>query len=141
LGYNPSTAGGLMSPDYIALPETATVAEAIRRVRDSDIPPETAATVFLTDAEAKVCGSLPVVELIRSDERTPLASLNRGDPPKVHTDADLPEVANLMTDFNLVALPVVDEDDRIVGVITVDDVLELMLPTGWRWRHRVAQGS
>jgi Mg/Co/Ni transporter MgtE len=81
------------------------------------------------------------VELIRSGELTPLVELNHGEPPMVHPDADLPEVANLMTDFNLVALPVVDENDRMVGVITVDDVLELMLPTGWRWRHRVAQGS
>jgi CBS domain-containing protein len=141
LGYNPSTAGGLMSPDYVALPETATVADALRRVRESDTPPEVTSTVFLTDGEGKVCGSVPVVELIRSSERTPLVELNRGEPPMVHPDADLPEVANLMTDFNLVALPVVDENDRMVGVITVDDVLELMLPTGWRWRHRVAQGS
>jgi Mg/Co/Ni transporter MgtE len=141
LGYNPSTAGGLMSPDFIALPEAASVADAIRRVRESDIAPETASTVFVTDLDGKVCGSIPVVALIRSEERTPLAELNHGEPPKVHPEADLPEVANLMTDFNLVALPVVDEQDRMVGVITVDDVLELMLPTGWRWRHKVAQGS
>ena len=56
----------------------------------------------------------------------------------VRPDADLPEVARLMTDYNLVMLAVVDEDERMVGVVTVDDVLELTLPTGWRRRFGVA---
>ena len=53
----------------------------------------------------------------------------------VPPDADLPEVARLMTDYNLVMLPVVDEHDKAIGVVTVDDVLELTLPTGWRRRY------
>ena len=141
LGYNPSTAGGLMSPDFIALPKSATVAEALRRMRNSDIPPEAASTVFVLDEAGEVEGSLPTVALIRASEDTALSELSHGETPKVQTDADLPEVANLMTDYNLVALPVVDESERMVGVVTVDDLLELMLPTGWRWRHRVTSGS
>jgi len=141
LGYNPSTAGGLMNPDFIALPKTATVGEALRRVRTSDIPPEAANTVFVLDEAGEVEGSLPTVALIRAPEDTLLSELSHGETPKVQTDADLPEVANLMTDYNLVALPVVDENERMVGVVTVDDLLELMLPTGWRWRHRVTSGS
>jgi Mg/Co/Ni transporter MgtE len=52
----------------------------------------------------------------------------------VATGADLPEVARMMTDYNLVMLPVLDDDERLVGVVTVDDVLELTLPSGWRRR-------
>ena len=55
------------------------------------------------------------------------------------TDADLPEVARTMTDYNLVMLPVVDEHERIVGVVTVDDVLEQTLPAGWRRRFGLAR--
>jgi Mg/Co/Ni transporter MgtE len=55
-------------------------------------------------------------------------------PPRLRPDADLEEVARLMSDFNLTAAPVVDEQDRMIGVVTVDDVLEVMLPRGWRRR-------
>ena len=57
------------------------------------------------------------------------------EPVSVQPDADLPEVARTMTDYNLVMLPVVDEHDKAIGVVTVDDVLELTLPTGWRRRY------
>jgi CBS domain-containing protein len=134
LGYNPSTAGGLMSPDFIGLPENETAAAAIERVRSSEIAPETLTTVFLSDAEGKLSGSVAVVTVLRAAAQTPLSSLAEHEPVSVHTDADLPEVARTMTDYNLVMLAVVDEQERVVGVVTVDDVLELTLPSGWRRR-------
>ncbi|HZL47524.1 MAG TPA: CBS domain-containing protein [Solirubrobacteraceae bacterium] len=134
LGYNPSTAGGLMSPDFIGLAENETVAAAIERVRTSEIAPETLTTVFLSDAEGKLSGSVAVVALLRAATQAPLSSLAEHEPESVHTDADLPEVARTMTDYNLVMLAVIDEQERVVGVVTVDDVLELTLPTGWRRR-------
>jgi CBS domain-containing protein len=134
LGYNPSTAGGLMSPDFIGLPENETAAAAIERVRSSEIAPETLTTVFLSDAEGKLSGSVAVVTVLRASAQTPLSSLAEHEPVSVHTDADLPEVARTMTDYNLVMLAVVDEQERVVGVVTVDDVLELTLPSGWRRR-------
>jgi CBS domain-containing protein len=134
LGYNPSTAGGLMSPDFIGLSENETVSRAIERVRTSEIAPGTLTTVFLNDAEGKLSGSLAVVTLLRADAQTRCSALAEHEPVSVHTDADLPEVARMMTDYNLVMLAVIDEQERVVGVVTVDDVLELMLPTGWRRR-------
>jgi CBS domain-containing protein len=134
LGYNPSTAGGLMSPDFIGLAEDDTVAAAIERVRSSEIAPDTLTTVYLIDAEGGLSGSVAVVTLLRADSQTRLSSLAEHEPESVHTDADLPEVARTMTDYNLVMLAVVDEQERVVGVVTVDDVLELTLPTGWRRR-------
>jgi CBS domain-containing protein len=134
LGYNPSTAGGLMSPEFIALAESETAARAIERVRSSEIAPETLTTILLSDAEGKLSGSVAVVTLLRAGEQTPLSTLAEHEPVSVHTDADLPEVARTMTDYNLVMLAVVDEQERVVGVVTVDDVLELTLPSGWRRR-------
>jgi Mg/Co/Ni transporter MgtE len=134
LGYNPSTAGGLMSPEFIALPESETAARALERVRSSEIAPETLTTILLSDAAGKLSGSVAVVTVLRAAEQTPLSSLAEHEPVSVHTDADLPEVARTMTDYNLVMLAVVDEHERVVGVVTVDDVLELTLPSGWRRR-------
>src|SRR5262249_59195780 len=124
LGYNPSTAGGLMSPELILLGETDTVAAAIESVRRSDLAPGTLTTVYLRDSEGRLSGSVDVVALLRAAPDTSLHEIAEHEPVTIGTDADLPEVARMMTDYNLVMLAVVDEDDRIVGAITVDDVLE-----------------
>jgi CBS domain-containing protein len=134
LGYNPSTAGGLMSPEFIALSESETAASALERVRASEIAPETLTTILLSDVDGKLSGSVAVVTLLRAASRMPLSTLAEHEPVSVHTDADLPEVARTMTDYNLVMLAVVDEQEHVVGVVTVDDVLELTLPSGWRRR-------
>jgi CBS domain-containing protein len=134
LGYNPSTAGGMMSPDFIALQTDAPVADALARVRSSDLAPGTLTTVYLRDEEGRLAGSVHVVTLLRSGAEQPLQGIAEHEPVSVGTDADLPEVARTMTDYNLVMLAVVDEEQRIVGVVTVDDVLELTLPAGWRRR-------
>ncbi len=134
MGYNPSTAGGLMSPDFIALEEGASVADALARVRASEIGPQMLTTVYLLDAAGALAGSAAIVGLLRADPGGPLSKVAEHEPESVQTDADLPEVARTMTDYNLVMLPVVDEERRVVGVITVDDVLELTLPAGWRRR-------
>lgn len=138
LGYNPSTAGGLMSPDFILLQETDTVARAIERVRASDLAAGTLSTVYTRDSEGRLSGSAHVVTLLRAEPGTGVHVLADHEPVSVGTDADLPEVARTMTDYNLVMLAVVDEDGRMVGAITVDDVLEQTLPSGWRRRFGVA---
>ncbi len=139
LGYNPSTAGGLMSPDFILLGETDSVARAIERVRASDLAPIALSTVYLCDAEGRLSGSVPVVALLRAAPESGLHDIAEREPESVGTGADLPEVARAMTDYNLVMLAVVDEDERMVGAITVDDVLEQTLPAGWRRRFGVVR--
>jgi CBS domain-containing protein len=134
MGYNPSTAGGLMSPDFIALAEGATVADAIARVRASESGPQMLTNVYLLDAAGALAGAVAIVTLLRADPGAPLAEVAEREPEAVPTDADLPEVARTMTDYNLAMLPVLDEERQIVGVVTVDDVLELTLPAGWRKR-------
>jgi CBS domain-containing protein len=137
LGYNPATAGGLMSPDFVALPPAQQVEQALRAVRDSDLGAGTLTTVYLLDGERRLSGSVFVVTLLRSDPHTPLQDIAEHEPVSVPTDADLPEVARTMSDYNLVMLAVVDEDGRMVGAITVDDVLGQTLPTSWRRRYGV----
>jgi CBS domain-containing protein len=134
LGYNPSTAGGLMSPDFISLRREDTVASAIESVRSSTLAPAAVTTVYLCSQEGGLLGSVAVVTLLRSRPDALLEHLAEHEPVSVKTDADLPEVARTMTDYNLVMLPVLDQEERMVGVVTVDDVLELTLPAGWRRR-------
>jgi len=139
LGYNPSTAGGLMSPDLIRAKGEDTAERTIEQVRSSTLSPGTLTTVYLCDAEGKLAGSVLIVTLLRVAPQTPLERIAEHEPVSVGTDAEVPEVARAMTDYNLVMLPVLDEDERIVGVVTVDDVLELMLPSGWRRRFGVVR--
>jgi CBS domain-containing protein len=139
LGYNPSTAGGLMSPDFISVAAEDSVARAIEKVRRSDLAPGTLTAVYLLDDEGGLSGSALVVTLLRAGSEQSLGTLAEHEPVSVRTDADLPEVARTMTDYNLVMLPVLDEEERMVGVVTVDDVLELTLPTGWRRRFGVVR--
>ena len=104
LGYNPSTAGGLMSPDFIALAEEPTAARGARAGALERDRAGNAHHVYLRDAEGKLSGSVAVVTLLRAAAQTPLSSLAEHEPVSVHTDADLPEVARTMTDYNLVML-------------------------------------
>jgi Mg/Co/Ni transporter MgtE len=133
LSYNPETAGGLMSPDFLALPERTTVADTLNAIRHSAAPPEALNVVFTLDDEGSVVGSLSAVSLIRSDPESTLESAARPQPAHVHADWDLHAVVRKMSDFNLTVAPVMDAEHRqMLGVVTVDDVLEMLLPSGWR---------
>jgi len=132
LNYNPETAGGLMSPDFQCLPESTPVSDVLEAVRISTAPPEALSVVFASGNDGRVTGSASVVRLIQASPTATLGSVVRPNPAHVHPDWDLHAVTRKMTDFNLTVAPVMDEQHRMIGVITVDDVLEMLLPTGWR---------
>jgi len=133
LSYNPETAGGLMSPDFLALPESSTVADALAAVRRSTAGPESLNVVFALHEDGTVSGSASVVTLLRAAPEATLASVAKPIPAHLHPDWDLGATVRKMSDFNLTVAPVLDSDHlHILGIVTVDDVLELMLPTGWR---------
>ncbi len=133
LSYNPETAGGLMSPDYVSLPETASVADALEAVRHSAAAHESLQVVFALHEDGTVAGSVSIVALVRAQPDVLLSAVVREIPAHVHPDWDLGEVVRKMSDFNLTVAPVLDPEHlHILGIVTVDDVLELMLPTGWR---------
>jgi CBS domain-containing protein len=134
LGYDPAEAGGLMSPDFISLYRHATVEEALDRVRTSRVPEDLLTSVFVMDSHKRLEGAIALASLLRAASDTSLADLVSRDIPRLIPEADFEEVARVMADYNLTAAPVVDTEQRMIGVITVDDVLEVMLPKGWRRR-------
>ena len=133
MGYDPATAGGLMSPDFVCLYRTATKAEAIDRVMRSSCSADSLAWIFLMNAHKRLDGAIALADLLRADAAIPVGEVAIAA-KSVKAGAELEEVARLMTDYDLSVVPVVDDEDRVMGVITVDDVLELVLPQGWR-RH------
>jgi CBS domain-containing protein len=132
LSYGQSSAGGLMSPDFVSVAPNATVADALAAVRAADVLPQVAADVFLLE-DGHLAGSVPLIELLRAEGSVRISDLVEHSNASVEVDDDFPEVARRMADFNLTVVAVLD-DDRVVGVITVDDVLEAMLPDSWRRR-------
>jgi CBS domain-containing protein len=133
LGYAPATAGGLMSPDFVCVYAQSTAAEALERVRRSRAAPETLEMVFVMNTHRRVHGGIALADLVRANPADVLGEV-APIPRTVVADADVEEIARLMTDYDLTVVGVVDEEQRLQGVVTVDDVLELVLPRGWR-RH------
>lgn len=134
LGYDPAEAGGLMSPEFVSLRGSTRVSEALDAVRLSKIPADLLTCVFVTSREGLLEGSVSVTTMMRSDLDRRLGDLVKHELPSLQADASFEEVARMMADYNLLSMPVVDEQGRMVGVVTVDDVLETMLPRGWRRR-------
>ncbi|HLH13691.1 MAG TPA: CBS domain-containing protein, partial [Solirubrobacteraceae bacterium] len=134
LGYDPAEAGGLMSPDFVLLRGSTSAGDALQAVRTSRVAPELLTTVFVNSNEGALEGSVPVTELLRVEPGRKLSTIVRHETPRLAPDASFEEVARLMADYNFTAAPVADEQGRMLGVVTVDDVLEAMLPRGWRRR-------
>jgi Mg/Co/Ni transporter MgtE len=103
-------------------------------VRRSTIGPELLTSVFVSSKEGALEGSVPVTALLRADPGRRLDGVFKHETPFLSTDASFEEVARQMADYNLTSIPVADENQRMLGVVTVDDVLEAMLPRGWRRR-------
>jgi CBS domain-containing protein len=140
LGYNPGTAGGMMNPDFVSVGAESTAREALARLRAADLVHQQAASIVCVIDEAGVLiGAVSLAELVRAGEEDKLSSLIESAIPTVGTDEDLPDIAVLMTDYNLIAMPVLDGDGRPVGIIAVDDVLERLLPEEWRRRVGAAR--
>jgi Mg/Co/Ni transporter MgtE len=136
MGFNATSAGGLMGVDFIALPGMSSVADALARVRESpSLQPEALTSVHAVDDEGVLRAVARLVTLVQSDPGATLIDVSDTDPVRVGTDTDITDVAVLMTDYNLITIPVVDDARRLLGVITVDDVLEIALPDDWRRRE------
>ncbi len=135
LRYHPETAGGLMNPDFVLVASTASVADALAAVRASTAPAEAAAVVYVSDHEGHLAAAAPVVELLRANPNANVGTIAEEGPVWLPPDADVHEVVRKMTDYNLAVAPVVDAEGTMLGQITVDDVLELLLPAGWRRQY------
>jgi CBS domain-containing protein len=131
LGYDPATAGGLMSPEFVCVYSQATPLDALERVRTSRSSAEALGWVYVMSTHKRLTGAVALVDLVRADPGKTMDEIAEA-PQRVRPDAELEEVARLMTDYDLTVVPVVDDEEHLLGVITVDDVLELVLPHGWR---------
>jgi hypothetical protein len=139
MGFHPSSAGGLMSLDFLAVPASLAVADALAAVaRSRALQPEALASIHVVDPNGRLHGVARLVTLVQADPAAGLAQVCDTDPPRIGPDNDVTDIAVLMTDYNLVTIPVVDDRRRMLGLITVDDVLEATLPDGWRRREAAA---
>jgi len=126
LEFKENTAAGRMTTEYLALPSTATVQDGIEALRNFEGGVETVSTIYLIDPNGKLIGAVPLPKLVlaKPDER--LLTLGAEPLISVHAGANEKDVAELFDKYNLVTLPVVDDDGKLTGVITSDDVISLL---------------
>ncbi|MGW5094919.1 magnesium transporter MgtE N-terminal domain-containing protein [Streptomyces nodosus] len=137
MAYEDRTAGGLMTTEPIVLRPDATVADALARVRNPDLSPALAAQVYVCRAPDETptgtyLGTVHFQRLLRDPPYTLVSSLLDDDLQPLAPDAPLPVVAGFFATYDMVAAPVVDESGSLLGAVTVDDVLDHMLPEDWR---------
>jgi CBS domain-containing protein/sporulation protein YlmC with PRC-barrel domain len=134
LTHSETSAGGIMTTDFVALSGELTAAQAIDELRAKKPDPELTYYLYVVDADGKLEGVLSLRDLVVASPETKVKDLM--DPNVLKVDAETPkeEVASLIAKYDLLALPVVDARRRLLGTVTVDDVVELMLPRGWKKR-------
>jgi CBS domain-containing protein len=126
LEFRDNTAGGLMDTGFLALPEDATVAQALEALRKSEETIENLHNVFLVDAENRLRATVPLAKLFFAAGDAPLKEFASERLLSIQPDQKQNRVAEVFDKYNLLALPVVDEKDELIGVITVDDVVALL---------------
>jgi flagellar motility protein MotE (MotC chaperone) len=134
LEHEEDTAGGLMTTEHVAFAPAVTVAEAIRRIREEAKEAETIYYLYVTDPQERLVGVLSLRELILADPGQRLEQIMHTEVVSVQPETGLREVAELQTKYNLLAVPVVGGEGELLGIITVDDVLNLILPMIWKKR-------
>nr|WP_233613382.1 CBS domain-containing protein [Leucobacter edaphi] len=137
LVYDADTAGGLMSPVPIVLSGESSVAEGLAMIRRAEIPPAMASAVYVTHPPyetptGEYVGMVHFQRMLRFPPHESLSALLDPEIEAVAATASAAEVSRRLASYDLVALPVIDEQDRLVGVVTVDDVLDHLLPDDWR---------
>jgi magnesium transporter len=126
LEFREDTAGGMMNTEYLALPENAVTADAVSAMRGNEDLLESLNTVFLVDAEGRLIGAVPVARLFIAGSATPLRTLAADSLIRVAVDEKQKRVTEIFDKYNLLSLPVVDEEGRLAGVITADDVISVL---------------
>jgi len=135
LPYEDDTAGGLMTTEFVTLPRDLTVGKALARLREMAETPNMIYYLYVVEGESwQLTGVITLRSLILADPSFPLEHVMRTDIQVAHVHDDAAEVAQKISEYNLLALPVVDEAGDILGIVTVDDAIEILLPKDWRQR-------
>ena len=124
--FRDDSAGGLMDPGFVALSEDASVADAIAELQKNEEVLEDLHSLFLVDADNRLRGAVPLAKLFFAAGETPLRTLASDPLLYVRWDETQDRVAEMFDKYNLLTLPVVDQHDRLIGVITVDDIVALL---------------
>jgi magnesium transporter len=124
--YPPDSAGGIMTPAFVAVTRDAAASEAIGAIRKLVDEAETVNYVYVVDDERRLLGVLSLYRLLLSRADTPVVELMAPTTVRVRANADQEVAARLLTDRNLLAIPVVDDADRLLGIITEDDVADVL---------------
>ena len=137
LAYDDFSAGGMMTTEPVILPPDATVADALAHIRNPDLSPALASQVYITrnpteTPTGRYLGTCHFQQLLREPPGTLVSALVDVNLMPVGPDAPLDVITRLFAAYNLVALPVVDEGDHLLGAVTIDDVIDHMLPRDWR---------
>jgi magnesium transporter len=126
LEFEEDTAGGLMNTEYVALPDRATVGDALKTLPENEELLENLNTIFLIDEEGRLSASIPLARLFRASGETPLKRLAAESFIQVTVEEHQDQVLELFDKYNLLTLPVVDESGKLTGVITADDVISVL---------------
>ncbi|MFL0292592.1 magnesium transporter MgtE N-terminal domain-containing protein [Mycobacterium sp. SMC-18] len=137
LQHSPDTAGGLMTPEPVVLTPDTTVAEALARVRDPELTPALASLTFVTRPPTATptghyLGCVHTQRLLREPPASQVGGIIDSDLPVLSPTSSLAEVTRYFAAYNLVSAPVVDDENHLLGAVTVDDLLDHLLPSGWR---------
>ena len=140
--YEDYSAGGMMTTEPIVLTADSTVAEALSRVRLSEVAPGLASQVFvcrqpIETPTGRLMGIVHIQRLLREPPATLLGGILDSDIAPLSAEATLNEVASYLASYNLLAVPVVDANERLLGAVTIDDVLDHLLPENWRHEESV----
>ncbi len=146
LSYDEFSAGGMMTSEPIVLPPDATVAEALAQIRKPDLSPALASQVYVArppteTPTGRYLGTCHFQQLLREPPSTLVSAIVDVNLAPVGPDTPLNVITRLFAAYNLVALPVVDESDHLLGAVTIDDVIDHMLPDGWRDNDDDAEGG
>ncbi|HEU4930779.1 MAG TPA: CBS domain-containing protein [Pyrinomonadaceae bacterium] len=136
LPYEDDTAGGLMTTEFVTLPRALTVGEALARLREMAETPNMIYYLYVVEKEDswKLLGVIALRSLILADPSMPLEHVMRTEFQQADPEEPAKEVAQRIAEYNLLALPVIDDAGDILGIITVDDAMEILLPKDWRQR-------
>ena len=126
LSYPPDTAGGLMSPEVVALPQDMSCQEAIETLRRVAEEMETVYYAYVVDEDRRLVGVLSLRDLVFARPETPIRQVMRTDVVALPEDMDVEEVARTFDKYNFLALPVIDKEGRLLGIVTVDDVIDVI---------------
>ncbi|MGB3188715.1 MAG: magnesium transporter [Limnoraphis sp.] len=126
LGYEAGTAGRIMTPEYISLKEHYTVGQSLERIRSLANVTETIYSLYVTDSDRKLTGILSLRDLVTAQLDQTIGEILNRDLVCVQTDTDQEEVVRIIQRYDFLAIPVVDSEQRLVGIITVDDVLDIL---------------